>query len=91
METSRTLLSSRTVFKFSIQMASIGPSSTIQVFWLRFLVARRQSTANMPSVQSPVTNYQGVVCHLDLAVLIGYTKSVGHLCLSPYAQTSAKL
>jgi hypothetical protein len=35
----RALLSSRTVLRFSIQMASTGPSSTIQVFWLRLLVA----------------------------------------------------
>lgn len=34
-----TLLSSSTVFKFSIQIASTGPSRTIQVFWFLFLAA----------------------------------------------------
>ena len=48
------LLSSRTVLRFSIQMASTGPSRTIQVFWVLLLAARRHSTAKMPSVQSPV-------------------------------------
>jgi len=50
----RTLLSSSTVFRFSIQIASTGPSKTIHVFWFLFLAARRHSTAKMPSVQSPV-------------------------------------
>jgi hypothetical protein len=36
-----TLLSSSTVLRFSIQMASTGPSKTIQVFWLRLLAALR--------------------------------------------------
>lgn len=49
-----TLLSSSTVLRFSIQMASTGPSSTIHVFWFLFFAARRHSTAKMPSVQSPV-------------------------------------
>lgn len=49
-----TLLSSSTVLRFSIQMASTGPSRTIHVFWVLLLAARRQRTANMPSVQSPV-------------------------------------
>ena len=50
----RTRLSSRTVFKFSIQTASTGPSSTIQVACDRVRAARRHSTAKTPSVQSPV-------------------------------------
>lgn len=48
------MLSSSTVFKFSIQIASTGPSSTIHVCWFFALAARRHSTAKMPSVQSPV-------------------------------------
>ena len=50
----RTLLSSSTVFRFSIQMASTGPSRTIQTFWFWALAAFRQRTAKIPSVQSPV-------------------------------------
>lgn len=38
-ECNHTLLSSSTVLRFSIQMASTGPSSTIQVFWFLFLAA----------------------------------------------------
>mmetsp|Transcript_29254 Transcript_29254/g.72343 ORF Transcript_29254/g.72343 Transcript_29254/m.72343 type:complete len:245 (+) Transcript_29254:3147-3881(+) len=49
-----TLLSSSTVLRFSIQMASTGPSSTIHVLFFFSLAARRHSTANTPSVQSPV-------------------------------------
>ena len=49
----RTLLSSSTVFRFSIQMASTGPSNTIHVFWPLLLEALLQSTAKTPSVQSP--------------------------------------
>eukprot|EP00961_Rhodomonas_salina_P048978 657455-Rhodomonas_salina.1 len=48
------LLSSSTVFKFSIQMASTGPSSRIHVLAFLALVPLRHSTAKMPSVQSPV-------------------------------------
>mmetsp|Transcript_9300 Transcript_9300/g.39101 ORF Transcript_9300/g.39101 Transcript_9300/m.39101 type:complete len:245 (+) Transcript_9300:7149-7883(+) len=50
----RTLLSSSTVLRFSIQIASTGPSSTIQVLFFFSLAALRQSTAKTPSVQSPV-------------------------------------
>mmetsp|Transcript_8303 Transcript_8303/g.37841 ORF Transcript_8303/g.37841 Transcript_8303/m.37841 type:complete len:220 (-) Transcript_8303:806-1465(-) len=50
----RTLLSSSTVLRFSIQMASTGPSSTIQVLFFFSFAARRHSTAKTPSVQSPV-------------------------------------
>mmetsp|Transcript_60189 Transcript_60189/g.148008 ORF Transcript_60189/g.148008 Transcript_60189/m.148008 type:complete len:200 (-) Transcript_60189:261-860(-) len=48
------LLSSSTVLRFSIQMASTGPSSRIHDLLLRALVPLRHSTAKMPSVQSPV-------------------------------------
>mmetsp|Transcript_18328 Transcript_18328/g.62278 ORF Transcript_18328/g.62278 Transcript_18328/m.62278 type:complete len:245 (+) Transcript_18328:5188-5922(+) len=48
-----TLLSSSTVFRFSIQMASTGPSSMIHVLEVLFLAALRHSTAKTPSVQSP--------------------------------------
>mmetsp|Transcript_27980 Transcript_27980/g.68338 ORF Transcript_27980/g.68338 Transcript_27980/m.68338 type:complete len:200 (+) Transcript_27980:6625-7224(+) len=50
----RSLLSSSTVLRFSIQMASTGPSSRIHDLLLRALVPLRHSTAKMPSVQSPV-------------------------------------
>ena len=49
----RTLLSSRTVFRFSIQTASTGPSTTIQTAWL-VRAAFFHSCEKMPSVQSPV-------------------------------------
>mmetsp|Transcript_17846 Transcript_17846/g.51940 ORF Transcript_17846/g.51940 Transcript_17846/m.51940 type:complete len:256 (-) Transcript_17846:49-816(-) len=48
----RILLSSMTVLRFSIQMASTGPSSTIQVKYFLSLFALRQSCAKMPSVHS---------------------------------------
>mmetsp|Transcript_14309 Transcript_14309/g.34772 ORF Transcript_14309/g.34772 Transcript_14309/m.34772 type:complete len:245 (-) Transcript_14309:214-948(-) len=49
-----TLLSSSTVLRFSIQMASTGPSRIIHVKFFFSFAARRHSTANTPSVQSPV-------------------------------------
>ena len=49
----RTLLSSSTVLRFSIQTASTGPSTTIHIEWL-VRAAFFHSWEKMPSVQSPV-------------------------------------
>jgi len=47
------LLSSNTVFKFSIQIASTGPSQTIQVLYLRALLLDfYHKLENTPGVQS---------------------------------------
>ena len=51
----RILLSSITVFMFSIQIASTGPSSTIHVKCFLSLFALRHSAAKMPSVHSLAT------------------------------------
>ncbi len=50
----KTLLSSSTVLRFSIQIASTGPSRMIHVLAFFSFAALRHSTANTPSVQSPV-------------------------------------
>ena len=54
----RMRLSSMTVFMFSIQMASTGPSSTSQVKCFLSLLALRQSEAKMPSVHSLSTTFR---------------------------------
>ena len=47
------LLSSSTVFKFSIQMASTGPSQTIQIlFLLSLLLDLAHIVENIPGIQS---------------------------------------
>jgi len=48
----RILLSSITVFRFSIQIASTGPSRTSHVKFFVSLFALRHSCAKMPSVHS---------------------------------------
>lgn len=54
-----------TVLQFSIQIASTGPSMTIHVCWFLFaLAARRHSTENTPSVQSPA-------CRVCVCVRVG--------------------
>jgi len=51
----RIRLSSMTVFMFSIQMASTGPSRTSHVKCFLSLFALRQSEAKIPSVHSLAT------------------------------------
>jgi hypothetical protein len=50
-----TLLSSKTVFKFSIQIASTGPSQTIQLVYLLgfFSLAFLNISEKIPGVHSP--------------------------------------
>ena len=71
----RILLSSMTVLRFSIQMASTGPSSTSHVKFFLSLFARRHSCAKMPSVHSLATtsiapNICGEVIALGFMVTI---------------------
>mmetsp|Transcript_25452 Transcript_25452/g.58911 ORF Transcript_25452/g.58911 Transcript_25452/m.58911 type:complete len:218 (-) Transcript_25452:3345-3998(-) len=70
----RMRLSSITVLRFSIQIASTGPSSMSQVKFLRSLLALRHSCAKMPSVHSlAITSRQPNICGAVIA--LGFMRS----------------
>lgn len=77
-------MSSNTVFKFSIQIASTGPSQVIQVVCLLFLLFDfYQIVLKIPGIQSsdislftPYISYAVIALGLSLVILCGRPKSV---------------